>query len=77
MAVLAIGLFLGASSLFAQETISVTGTVMDQQKVPIPGAAVIQAGTTVGTSTDKDGQFTINVPKGSVSRPRNSRRRKK
>lgn len=66
MAVLAIGLFLGASSLFAQETISVTGTVMDQQKVPIPGAAVIQAGTTVGTSTDKDGQFTINVPKGSV-----------
>jgi len=59
---MASGLFLGLSALFAQNTITVTGTVTDAKKEPIIGASVMQTGTTVGTATDVDGNFTLVVP---------------
>ncbi len=43
----------------AQDT--VTGTVTDAQNVPLPGASVIEKGTSNGTTTDFDGNFTIEV----------------
>ena len=64
LASLALGVFLGSAALFAQKTITVTGTVTDAQKEPIIGASVIQSGTTVGTATDIDGNFTLQVPEG-------------
>ena len=64
LASLALGIFLGGTALFAQKTITVTGTVTDAQKEPIIGASVIQSGTTVGTATDIDGNFTLQVPEG-------------
>ena len=43
----------------AQKT-AVRGTVKGDDGMPIPGATVIVKGTTVGTSTDFDGVYTIN-----------------
>ena len=41
----------------------ITGTVVDEDGLPIPGAGVILAGTRVGVSTDFDGKFELsNVP---------------
>lgn len=41
------------------------GIVTDEQGSPIQGASVKLAGTTVGTTTDSEGQFSINVPSSS------------
>ncbi len=43
-------------------TIVISGQVVDQQGVTIPGATVVAVGTTIGTITDFDGRFTITVP---------------
>ena len=66
MSAVAAGLILAASALFAQKNITVTGTVTDAQKEPIVGVSVMQPGTTVGTATDIDGNFTLSVPQGAV-----------
>lgn len=42
--------------------ITVTGRVLDEQKQPIPGVNVSIAGTTVGTITDANGNYSLNVP---------------
>lgn len=44
--------------------ITVQGVVTDTSAEPITGAAVMAKGTTVGTTTDLDGRFTLNVPDG-------------
>ena len=49
-------LVLGAGLAFAQNTITVTGTVVDEQNVPMIGVAVVQQGTSNGISTDIDGK---------------------
>lgn len=36
---------------------TVTGTVVDENQTPIMGATVRKTGTTVGTTTDLDGNF--------------------
>jgi len=66
LASLALGLFLGSAALFAQKTITVTGTVTDAQKEPIIGASILQSGTTVGTASDIDGNFSLEVPEGVI-----------
>ncbi|SNZ00448.1 SusC/RagA family TonB-linked outer membrane protein [Flagellimonas pacifica] len=40
---------------------SVSGTVVDSNGAPLPGANVLEKGTTNGTQSDFDGNFTINV----------------
>ncbi len=42
--------------------INLTGSVTDAKGEPIPGAAIIVKGTTIGTVTDADGKFTLPVP---------------
>jgi TonB-linked SusC/RagA family outer membrane protein len=59
------GILFGMTVLSAQN-ITVTGTVTDAQKEPIIGASILQQGTTVGTATDVDGNFTLVVPEGAV-----------
>ncbi len=60
---LGLGLVLGASVLSAQN-LTVKGTVLDANKEPVIGAAVMQAGTSNGAACDVDGKFTITVPSG-------------
>lgn len=45
-----------------QKPVTVSGTVLDQNKQPIVGASVIVKGTAVGTSTGADGSFSLQVP---------------
>ena len=40
----------------------IQGVVVDEKGEPIPGVVVIVKGTTMGTSTDFDGKFTLNSP---------------
>ena len=40
---------------------SVSGTVTDESGLPLPGATVLVKGTTLGTVTDLDGKFTLEV----------------
>ena len=56
---------LAAIPAFAQ-TVTVQGTVTDEQGEPIIGANVLAKGTAVGQATDFDGKFSINVPKDAV-----------
>ncbi len=66
IALVAAGFILSVPVLFSQSKITVTGTVTDVDKVPVIGAAVMQQGTTTGTSTDVDGNFTLEVPEGTL-----------
>jgi hypothetical protein len=56
-------LLLSFAVLFAQEK-SVTGRVTDENSEALPGVNVIVKGTTIGTTTDSDGNFKISVPNG-------------
>ena len=56
---------LGCSAAFAQNTLK--GTVKDGGGYPLAGVMVLVQGTTTGTTTDLDGNYSIQVPsKGSV-----------
>ncbi|HEY9185469.1 MAG TPA: SusC/RagA family TonB-linked outer membrane protein [Salegentibacter sp.] len=53
-------------NLIAQEQ-TVTGTVTDSENgIPLPGVTVLEKGTNNGTSTDFDGNYTINVPEDAI-----------
>ena len=58
-------LFVSIFSCFAQETI-ITGTVYDDQGETAIGASIMVEGTTVGTVTDFDGNFSLAVPEGAT-----------
>ncbi len=51
-------------SVLAQKT--VTGVVTDETGVPLPGATVVEEGTSNGVSTDFDGNYSIEVADGST-----------
>ncbi|KPQ19623.1 MAG: SusC family TonB-depedent receptor [Algoriphagus marincola HL-49] len=53
-------LVLASSAAMAQRV--VTGTVLDEFDVGLPGVSVLVKGTTTGTATDIDGKFSLNVP---------------
>jgi len=52
-------LFLFVASSALAQTKEITGTVVDDNGIPLPGANVIIKGTTTGTQTDFDGKFAI------------------
>ena len=57
-------LMLIAFSAMAQKT--VTGVVSDDGGIPLPGASVVEQGTSNGVSTDFDGNYSIEVAEGAV-----------
>ncbi len=65
LAASALSLLMGLS-LAAQQQVTVTGVVLDDQNEPMISAGVVQKGTTNGTITDLDGKFTLTLPAGSV-----------
>ena len=48
-----------ASSVFAQNTLTVKGVVTDSKNEPLVGATIKVKGTTHGVATDLDGKFTL------------------
>lgn len=58
-------LALATSALALGQTVQVTGTVTSQEDgLSLPGVSVTVKGTTVGTLTDTDGQYSLSVPQG-------------
>ncbi|MFL2588417.1 MAG: SusC/RagA family TonB-linked outer membrane protein [Flavobacteriaceae bacterium] len=51
-----------SSAMSAQETIS--GTITDENGVPLPGATIVVVETNDGTTTDFDGNYSINASEG-------------
>jgi iron complex outermembrane receptor protein len=49
--------------VYAQETITISGNIVDEKKQPLPGAAILAKGTTIGTVTDDAGNYQLKVPK--------------
>ncbi len=54
------------SSEEVQPKFVVSGKVVDEQNLPLPGTTVLIKGTTKGTTTDVNGNYAIKVPVGSV-----------
>src|SRR5690606_13191198 len=50
---------------YAQEK-TVSGTIIDNNGLPIPGATVLVKGTSNGTSSDFDGNYSINANQGAT-----------
>jgi TonB-linked SusC/RagA family outer membrane protein len=53
---------LAAGTTYAQTERVVSGTVVDDTGMAIPGASILISGTSTGTRTDADGKFTLVVP---------------
>ena len=64
-AVLALSMMLLSVGAFAQQH-EVKGKVVDEEQLPIPGANVVIKGTTTGTITAGNGEFTMNAADGDV-----------
>jgi TonB-linked SusC/RagA family outer membrane protein len=54
-------LVLSQLSAFAQKR-SISGTITGEDKLSIPGASIVVKGTTIGTVTNFDGKFTLEIP---------------
>jgi len=54
---------LGTSVMsYAQQEVEVTGTVIDgDTQTPLPGVSIVEKGTSKGTATDFDGNFSLSV----------------
>ena len=58
-----LGILVSTSNIFAQGgNITVKGNVKDNNGEPIISGSVVVKGTTIGTVTDVDGNYAINVP---------------
>ncbi len=53
----------GISLAYAQEK-TISGTVTDQNDVPLPGVNILVKGTTTGTQSDFDGKYSIQASEG-------------
>ncbi|MDR2147287.1 MAG: SusC/RagA family TonB-linked outer membrane protein [Tannerella sp.] len=60
ISILAVSVLFSVSA-YAQQ-ITVTGTVLDTNREPIPGASIAVKGTQQGTLADADGKFSVKVP---------------
>lgn len=63
--VLTCSLMFCISVIFAQ-TKHLTGTVFDESGEPVIGASVLLKGTTIGTVTGMDGDFSLNLPEDGI-----------
>ena len=60
--VLVVVFFMATTAIFAQ--VKIEGKILDETG-PLPGASVLEKGTTNGTTTDFDGNFTLQINEGS------------
>lgn len=49
---------------FARSQTNFSGTVLDENEVPLPGASIVIKGSATGVATDFDGSFEIELPEG-------------
>lgn len=65
MAALTLSILIGLP-LFAQQRVTISGRVVDDQNEPLIAVGVVQRGTTNGVITDLDGNYSITVPAGAT-----------
>lgn len=53
------------SSIYAQAK-TIIGTITDEVGEPLPGVNIFEKGTTIGTTSDFDGNYSIDVKKGTI-----------
>jgi TonB-dependent starch-binding outer membrane protein SusC len=53
-----------ACSMLNAQNISLKGSIKDESGIGLPGASLMVKGTTQGTVTDNDGNFSLQAPKG-------------
>ncbi len=63
---LSLMILLGMIQTLRAQSLEVTGTVTDNQGVPIPGVNIVEKATKKGTSTDIDGKYKISTSSKSV-----------
>jgi TonB-linked SusC/RagA family outer membrane protein len=63
---LSLMILLGTIQTLQAQSLQVTGTVTDNQGVPIPGVNIVEKATKKGTSTDIDGKYKISASSKSV-----------
>ena len=56
----------GVAAVAPVQQITVRGTVVDQNGEPVPGASVVERGTTNGVNTDIDGKFVLKANEGAT-----------
>ncbi len=66
LCVLCVALLGASGSLLAQNSRTVSGTIVDDANDPLVGVGVLVKGTTTGTTTDFDGKFSLAVPQGAT-----------
>ena len=54
------------STLYAQDRIAISGSVVDANGITLPGVSVLEKGTTNGVVTDIDGNYTLSVKQGAT-----------
>ncbi len=52
----------GGDDEITMQQLTVTGTVTDESGIPLPGVNVLVNGTTIGVITDRNGEYSIEVP---------------
>ena len=50
-----------------EQTTTVSGVIKDDTNSPLPGASVVAKGSSIGTETDFDGNFSLEVPAGTTA----------
>jgi TonB-dependent starch-binding outer membrane protein SusC len=63
---LTILVMLVSASVLVAQTRTISGVIKDDTGLPLPGASVIEKGTTNGSVTDADGKFSITVSSGAT-----------
>jgi len=66
LTIMLLSLFVGLCPAFAQSKVTVSGTVVDEQGLPMIGAGVLEKGTVNGVITDLDGNYSLTLPAGST-----------
>ncbi|WP_164891107.1 SusC/RagA family TonB-linked outer membrane protein [Botryobacter ruber] len=59
--------FFTAITAALAQGLTVTGKVVDTDGLGLPGVTILVKGTSVGTATDMDGNYSINVPNGNAT----------
>ncbi|MBQ9137360.1 MAG: TonB-dependent receptor [Alistipes sp.] len=60
--VLSLAAVLSVVGMALAQNKQISGTVTDSHGAPVPGATVVVDGTTIGTSTDAEGKYTLDAP---------------
>jgi len=58
--------FLGSFAILANAQVAIKGNIRDENNMPLPGVTIIEKGTNNGSTTDLDGNFTINVNENAI-----------